>query len=131
MHKTAIMSPTSIRTFTTQVFVLLYFAILIPFRMFTSASPAQCDFGTATYFHYECPPGAPSVDPGATVMPWSITQRQILKISSMEIALDTIPGTKSVNEVRENPYYGIDGDINDNYPFAPPEPTGKEDEAEL
>ncbi|KAK0477864.1 hypothetical protein IW261DRAFT_1551843 [Armillaria novae-zelandiae] len=37
----------------------------------------------------------------------------------------------SVDEVRGNPYYGIDGDINDNYPFAPPEPTGKEDEAEV
>ncbi|KAK0482986.1 hypothetical protein EDD18DRAFT_1084541 [Armillaria luteobubalina] len=37
----------------------------------------------------------------------------------------------SVDEVRENQYYGIDGDINDNYPFAPPEPTVKEDEAEV
>ncbi|KAK0488245.1 hypothetical protein EDD18DRAFT_1081664 [Armillaria luteobubalina] len=37
----------------------------------------------------------------------------------------------SVDEVQGNPYYGIDGDINDNYPFAPPEPTGKEDEAEV
>ncbi|PBK67943.1 hypothetical protein ARMSODRAFT_988814 [Armillaria solidipes] len=27
----------------------------------------------------------------------------------------------SVDEVRRDPYYGIDGDIHDNYPFAPPE----------
>ncbi len=40
----------------------------------------------------------------------------------------------SVDEVRRNPYYGIDGDIHDNYPFAPPEmdrAMNEEDEAEV
>ncbi|KAK0471469.1 hypothetical protein IW261DRAFT_1597273 [Armillaria novae-zelandiae] len=29
-------------------------------------------------------------------------------------------------QVRGNLYHGMDGDINDNFPFAPPEHTGKE-----
>ncbi len=40
----------------------------------------------------------------------------------------------SVDEVRRDPYYGIDGDINDNYPFAPPEvdqAINEEDEANV
>ncbi|KAK0447011.1 uncharacterized protein EV420DRAFT_1313672 [Desarmillaria tabescens] len=40
----------------------------------------------------------------------------------------------STDEVRGNPYYGIDGDINDNYPFAPPEAgesAGEENEADV
>ncbi|KAK0432958.1 hypothetical protein EV421DRAFT_1719028 [Armillaria borealis] len=39
----------------------------------------------------------------------------------------------SVDEVRRDPYYGIDGDIHDNYPFAPPEvdpAMSQEDKAE-
>ncbi|PBK83033.1 hypothetical protein ARMGADRAFT_1038189 [Armillaria gallica] len=40
----------------------------------------------------------------------------------------------SVDEARRDPYYGVDGDINDNYPFAPPEvdqAINKEDKANV
>ncbi len=43
------------------------------------------------------------------------------------------PGN-GINEVRRDPYYGIDGNIHDNYPFAPPEVDrvmNEEDEAKV
>ncbi|KAK0477311.1 hypothetical protein IW261DRAFT_1421022 [Armillaria novae-zelandiae] len=70
------------------------------------------------------PPRAPSVDPGR--MLWS---RQQCKYGSIQAHS---PVTRSVDEVRENPFYGINGDINDNYyPFAPPEHIGEEDKTEV
>ncbi|KAK0190261.1 hypothetical protein F5146DRAFT_1000321 [Armillaria mellea] len=49
---------------------------------------------------------------------------------------DVNPGSPgdNVDEVRSNPYCGVGGDINDNYPFAPPEidhAIHEEDEANM